>query len=81
MGISAGVGVVSVGVGGMVASAVTGSGVSILPIMIVWLAAVSMMSSDESDEIEMIEIAITCTSTSLYKSLYINHARCRRMNE
>nr|GFA60994.1 hypothetical protein [Tanacetum cinerariifolium] len=53
---------------------VSGMIVGIVPNKITRPAGVPMLSSDESDEIEITEVAITCTTKVYINHLYINHA-------
>ncbi|GJQ90282.1 hypothetical protein Tco_0001421 [Tanacetum coccineum] len=63
-----GIGVVSIWVvGGITEGIVSGIVVGIVPKKITHLIDVPTLSSDESDETEITEIAMTCTSKSLYK--------------
>ncbi|GKC15107.1 hypothetical protein Tco_1011889 [Tanacetum coccineum] len=68
MGETIGIGVVSIWVvGGIKESVVSGIVVGIVPNKITHLVDVPTLSSDESDETEITEIAMNCTSKSLYK--------------
>nr|GFC62982.1 hypothetical protein [Tanacetum cinerariifolium] len=60
--------------GRAITGVVSGIVVGIVPNKITHPAGVPMLSSDESDEIEMTEMAITCTSKVHINHLYINHA-------
>ncbi|GKC31398.1 hypothetical protein Tco_1038692 [Tanacetum coccineum] len=68
VGETIGIGVVSIWVvGGITKSVVLGIVVGIVPNKITHPVDVPTLSLDESDETEIIEIAMTCTSKSLYK--------------
>nr|GEV91613.1 hypothetical protein [Tanacetum cinerariifolium] len=67
--------------GGVITGVVSGIVVGIVPNKITHRAGVPMLSSDESDETEITEMAITCTSKVHINHLYINHAGCKHMND
>nr|GEY31707.1 hypothetical protein [Tanacetum cinerariifolium] len=60
--------------GGVITGVVSGIVVGIVPNKITRPAGVPTLSSDESDETEITEIAMTCTSKVYINHLYINHA-------
>nr|GFB90227.1 hypothetical protein [Tanacetum cinerariifolium] len=60
--------------GGAITGVVSGMVVGIVPNKITRPAGVPMLSSDESDEIEITKMAITYTSKVYINHLYINHA-------
>nr|GFA56574.1 hypothetical protein [Tanacetum cinerariifolium] len=60
--------------GGAISDVVSGMVVGIVPNKITRPAGVPMLSSDESDEIEITKVAITCTSKVHINHLYIKHA-------
>nr|GFC55536.1 hypothetical protein [Tanacetum cinerariifolium] len=60
--------------GGAITGVLSGMVVGIVPNKITRPAGVPMLFSDESDEIEITEMAITYTSKVHINHLYINHA-------
>nr|GEW22980.1 hypothetical protein [Tanacetum cinerariifolium] len=60
--------------GGVITGVVSGIVVGIVPNKITRPSGVSTLSSDESDETEITEMAITYTRKVLMNHLYINHA-------
>ncbi|GKE37854.1 hypothetical protein Tco_1461259 [Tanacetum coccineum] len=61
-------------VGGVITGVVSGIVVRIVPNKITHPAGVPTLSLDESDETEITEMAMTCTSKVYIHHLYINHA-------
>ncbi|GKG05815.1 hypothetical protein Tco_0325901 [Tanacetum coccineum] len=61
-------------IGGVITGVVSGIVVGIVPNKMTLPAGVPTPSSDESEETEITEIAMTCTSKVYIKHLYINHA-------
>ncbi|GJV80728.1 hypothetical protein Tco_1516598 [Tanacetum coccineum] len=77
IGVSVGIIVVSVRVvGGVITGVVSGIVVGIVLNKITRPAGVPILSSDESDETEITEIAMTCTSKVYLNHLYINLLDC-----